>query len=177
MNSWNPAEIMERLLALEAKINAIPEPETVEANPEGEATVDLAKLLVGETIYGIPEGGGMPDLSTTETLTGRTFLGSPTYIAVIYFNGSQQVNSNLAWYTMPITMPSGINNIVDITIKFFSGGVIEAMDCQLADGSLQFRNHSQQNQTFTTSDYIIIEYTKASSQAKKSTKKKNEEEK
>ena len=55
MNTWNPAEIMERLNRLEAIVKSIPTPVDVVANPEGEASTDLTKLTVGETIYGIPE--------------------------------------------------------------------------------------------------------------------------
>lgn len=43
---------------------------TVVANPEGSATADLAKLQVGETIYGIPAEAG--DISYDNTSSGMT---------------------------------------------------------------------------------------------------------
>lgn len=43
---------------------------TVIANPEGSATTDLAKLQVGETIYGIPAEAG--DISYDNTSSGMT---------------------------------------------------------------------------------------------------------
>ena len=43
---------------------------TVVANPEGSATADLAKLQVGETIYGIPAEAG--DISYDNTASGMT---------------------------------------------------------------------------------------------------------
>ena len=106
MNSWNPAQIMERLMALEAKIKnsdviANPTGEatdtlekvsidgdiysiegtTVEANPEGAATAELSKLEVGETIYSIPKE---PDYSTSEVDTGVKWIdGKEIYRKVI----------------------------------------------------------------------------------------------
>ena len=192
MNTWNPAEIMERLNHLESIVKgiptpvdvvanpegeastdlekltvgdttyAIPEGTAVEANPEGEASTDLTKLTVGETIYAIPEGGGLPDLSTTEVLTGRTYNGSPTYVKIIMFNETIQINSNLSWYTMPGTMPSNMNNIIGATVKHFASGVCNCFDVQLSSGNIQLRNHSMQNETFSTSDCVIVEYTKSS---------------
>lgn len=111
MNTWNPAEIMERLNHLESIVKgiptpvdvvanpeeeastdlekltvgdttyAIPEGTIVEANPEGEASTDLTKLTVGETIYAISAGG---DYSTTEHLTGKTYNGAPEYEKTLY---------------------------------------------------------------------------------------------
>lgn len=43
---------------------------TVVANPEGEATADLAKLQVGDNIYGIPAEAG--DISYDNTASGLT---------------------------------------------------------------------------------------------------------
>ena len=189
MNTWNPAEIMERLNHLESivkalpvtaveanpegeastdltkltvgeTIYAIPEATAVEANPEGEASTDLTKLTVGSTIYAIPEGGGLPDLSTAETLTGRTYNGSPTYAIIIMFSENIQINSNMSWYTMPGSMPSNINNIIGATVKHFASGICNCVDVQLSSGNIQLRNHSNQNEVFNTSDCVIIEYTK-----------------
>lgn len=147
-------------LEVDGTVYGIP---SIEVNPEGEATADLEKLEVDGTIYEIPEASGMPNLSATETLTGRTYLGSPTYIKVFDFTGSQQVNSNLSWYSMPVTLPEGINNIVAATIKHFGGGITNAFDVQLSNGALQFRNHSMQNETFASPDKVILEYTKTES--------------
>lgn len=46
---------------------------TVVANPEDEATDDLEKVKIGSTTYSIPSGGGI-NYSTTEQLTGRTWI-------------------------------------------------------------------------------------------------------
>ena len=84
MNTWNPAEIMERLNRLEAVVKSIPTPVDVEANPEGEASTDLTKLTVGDTIYAIPEGTAVeanPEEAATVDLTkltvGDTVYGIP----------------------------------------------------------------------------------------------------
>ena len=148
-------------LDVDGTIYGISESVSVEANPEGEATVDLEKLGVDGTIYGIPEGG-LPDLSTTEVLTGRNYNGVPTYTAIVYFSEVIQINSNLSWYTMPGTMPANINNLISATLKHYFGGIANCFDFQLSNGSLQLRNHSMQNETFSTSDCVIIEYTKSS---------------
>ena len=85
MNTWNPAEIMERLNHLESIVKALPVT-PVEANPEGEASTDLTKLTVGETIYAIPEAAGL-DYGATETKIGK-YKGADLYTAEVTFSGS-----------------------------------------------------------------------------------------
>ena len=64
---------------------------TVVANPSGEATDELEKLQVGETIYDIPTGGG-----GSSTLAGLTDveLTSPTDGQVLTYNNGDWVNAN-----------------------------------------------------------------------------------
>ena len=53
---------------------------TVVANPEGSATADLAKLQVGETIYGIPDAVvGNPSGSATAGNLTKLQIGSDIY--------------------------------------------------------------------------------------------------
>ena len=54
----------------------------VVANPEGEATADLEKLQVGESIYGIPEGTNVvanPTLAGTESALAGLQVGETKY--------------------------------------------------------------------------------------------------
>ena len=54
----------------------------VEANPEGEATTDLTKLKVDDTIYGIPEGTEVvanPTLAGTESALTGLQVGDTKY--------------------------------------------------------------------------------------------------
>lgn len=109
MNTWNPAEIMERLNRLESIVKAIPSPTTVVANPEGEASTDLEKLTVGETIYGIPEGVNVvanPETESSGNLTKIT-IGETTYAI------SQ--GANIVTYTATVNVPSNgfISSIPD----------------------------------------------------------------
>ena len=50
-------------------IYGIPQGTAVEANPSGEGTADLTKLRVGNTIYDIPEGGTDVEANPTGTAT------------------------------------------------------------------------------------------------------------
>ena len=74
MNTWNPAEIMERLNHLESIVKGIPTPVDVVANPEGEASTDLEKLTVGDTTYAIPEGTAVEANPEGEASTDLTKL-------------------------------------------------------------------------------------------------------
>ena len=139
MNTWNPAEIMERLNHLESivkalpvtvieanpegeastdltkltvgeTIYAIPEATAIEANPEGEATVDLTKLLISETVYEIASGG--ITYSTTEFNTGKKWIDGRDIFGIVY-DLSEAINVNYNAFTS-----LGITNLGSITIIY-----------------------------------------------------------
>lgn len=83
--------------AINTRIDNLPTPETVIANPSGTGTTDLSKLQVGSTIYNVPSGGGSgtdveanPSGTATADLTklrvGTDIYSIPTagYYAVPY---------------------------------------------------------------------------------------------
>ena len=68
MNTWNPAEIMDKLNQLEAKVKA----EDVEANPTGEATETLTKIGIDGDIYSFTAATSADDVSYDNTTSGLT---------------------------------------------------------------------------------------------------------
>ena len=68
INTWNPAEIMDKVNQLEAKIKA----EDVEANPTGEATETLTKIGIDGDIYSFTAETDADNVSYDNTTTGLT---------------------------------------------------------------------------------------------------------
>lgn len=56
IDSTNPRQMADNIRELESKINALAASITpVVANPTGDATVQLTKVQIGETVYGFEE--------------------------------------------------------------------------------------------------------------------------
>lgn len=98
MNTWNPAEIMERLNRLESIIKA----GDVVANPTGEASTDLTKLAVDGTIYAIPDGTPVeanPEGEASGNLSsigiGDTKYNIPTYTPIGYT--TNEIDTGETW--------------------------------------------------------------------------------
>lgn len=68
INTWNPAEIMDKLNQLEAKVKA----EDVEANPTGEATETLTKIGIDGDIYSFTASVNADDVPYDNTTSGLT---------------------------------------------------------------------------------------------------------
>ena len=68
MNTWNPAELNQKINQLEATVKA----QDVEANPTGEATDTLTKVGIDGTVYSFTATTSAADVSYTNTTSGLT---------------------------------------------------------------------------------------------------------
>ena len=74
-------------------------------NPEAEATDELTKLQIGETVYELG-GGSDVDYSTTEQLTGKTWNGKPEYVKSFFGQSLSRGTGN--------SFAHGISNLDEI---------------------------------------------------------------
>ena len=138
----------------------------VEANPQGSPTDTLTSLEVGGTIYSVSGGGG-ESYSTTETLTGGTWIdGKPIYRKTVNFGAlpnstsksvahgisgiskiikfSAVTTNGTYWLNLPHTNPTTLANSI-------------AIECTATNVTIT----SGSNRTNYTECYCIIEYTKS----------------
>lgn len=88
---------------------------SVEANPQGSPTDTLTSLEVGGTIYSVSGGGG-ESYSTTETLTGGTWIdGKPIYKKAGFLSGSTGTSEKILDSTLTVSY-------VDSVISGFANG-------------------------------------------------------
>ena len=135
----------------------------VVANPSGEATADLTKLKVGNTIYGV-EGGGGIDYSTTEQNTGLKWIDGSTIYERTYDNLSVQTNGT-NWVAINDIDVTNIDQIINAkALRTHSSGKLINMplgECAVLDGALKI---SMISTTFDdTIRIMVLQYTKTSS--------------
>lgn len=169
---------------------------TVVANPEGAATAELSKLQVGESIYEIPVYTPF-DFSTTEVDTGKKWIdGKEIYCKVVELSKSDFSAANDYHYSYDLKTALGAETLIDIAGNYTIGSygtsmigfptyVINNGDTCITNGNYYgyFVLHSYpsgQSGAIKFSDQatitakIICYYTKATTQAKKSSKKKED---
>lgn len=113
----------------------------IEANPSGDATVELTKLKIGDTIYSIPQGGG----GGGEVTLGHNITTNLTVTKVYYADGTTQSN------------PSGgtFSNVIAIDFNAISNASGGYISTPLGIKSYS-ANSSYTNETFTTG---VVPYT------------------
>ena len=101
------------------------------------------------------------NLSTTETPTGRTFLGKPTYTKVV--GPTTSATSNSSTYQKLNALISGytdvqnVNYFLSATIVDSSTGGTETPPADISSGNMRIAC----DKIHPVGSYIIIEYTKS----------------
>ena len=129
---------------------------TVVANPEGAATDDLAKLQVGETIYGIPEGTDVeanPSGSATDNLT-KLKVGNDIY-GVLDFDSLNYSTQGLTFTPGECEYLAGgyikIGKLVFVNIRF---KVTHQDGVCTVPGFPSYTNRTAYNKVLVISSYV-----------------------
>lgn len=85
-------------------VYSIPEGVVIEGNPSGDATVELTKLKIGDIIYSIPQGSG-GEVTRGWKLSGRSGYPSITLPFVQYADGTNATN-------VTVSSSTTLNNVV-----------------------------------------------------------------
>lgn len=190
-DSYNPAVLNE---ALQKGAGGSGGGTTVVANPEGEATAELSKLQVGESIFEIPVYTPF-DFSTEEVDTGRKWIdGKEIYCKVVELSKSDFTATNDYHYTYALKTALGAETLLTVagnyTIGSYGTSIIGLpvyvanntdihIECATYYASILLHSYpSGQSSAIKLSDQdtitakIICYYTKPATEAKKSSKKK-----
>ena len=130
----------------------------VVANPEGTATVNLVKLKVGKTIYGIP-GSGAVNYSTNEFDTGEKWIDGSIIYGKVYTPASA---IQLSTQGMGTDITSAITNVSDISLIIGASAHQEETSLYLPI-AVDISNGTITAYTFVnaTVDVIVLKYIKA----------------